>query len=70
MLRIADIFFYCDMSNSGTNDWVSASAVLPTLDKDFSGIPYGGTITDKSEATEFGYYALIEYIGDPEHFGN
>ena len=65
-----DIFFYCDMSNSGTNDWVSASAVLPTLDKDFSGIPYGGTITDKSEATEVGYYALIEYIGDPEHFGN
>lgn len=46
-----NLFLYGDFEGSGQPIWVTLS--------DMMGIPYGGAITDTSEATESGMYALV-----------
>jgi hypothetical protein len=50
-----NIFCYGDMDESGTNAWWVGSDLL-------EGIPYNGEILNVSEATRFGYYAIL---GEP-----
>lgn len=51
-----DIFGYGDLTGSGTNEWVSMSVM-------FDGLTFKGAITDTSEATENGYYAIVSEAG-------
>jgi hypothetical protein len=51
-----DIFFYSDPTGTGTNSWMTFGEFYALMGG--SGFAFKGTISDISEATEMGYYAI------------